>query len=364
MNAFTARELTRTWVETLVPDMPGLVAAHLVGGITTMPDDAPFPATKDVDVHLIFTEGSPALQHAGPIPNMLEVLYEGLIIEAGIKPVSDYASAEQVLGNPEIAHHLMLDPVLYDPEGLLAALQPTVRAEYPERRWVEARIAHERAGFERSFVFREMAKEYYGISGELSMLGYGTTFMTAVLDVAMLQAPRIGGQFAMRLAGRLDALGRFDLHERLLDLFGVWEITREQAEHLLSESAALFDATLATRVTSHPFQHKLHPHMRAYFVDSCAGMIAAGYHQEAVLWMIPFLCAGFDVLRIDGSPEQQAAAREQQLAVQQLLGITGESEMDRRFARSAALYEAFEALARQIAAENAAIRDELARAMA
>ncbi len=353
MDARRAKATTRAWVESLVPEMPGLVAAHLVGGITTMPDDAPFPATKDVDLHLIFAEGSPALEQTGPFLNMLEVLYDGLIIEAGIKPVSDYATAGQVLGNPEIAHHLTLDSVLYDPENWLATLQPAVREEYSQQRWLDARLAHERAGFERSFMFRELAKEYYGISGELSILGYGTTFMTAILDVAELQAPRIGGKFMVRLSGKLDALGRYDLYERLLDLFGVREIGQTQAERLLAEAAELFDTTLAVQKTPHPFQHKLHPHMRAYFVDSCAEMIATGYPRESLTWMLPYFCAGFDVLRIDGSPEQQAAARERQLAFQQLLGINGEADMDRRYAQSAALFEDFETLARQLAASHA-----------
>ena len=339
-------------MKSLTSEMPGLVAAHLVGGITTMPDDAPFPRTKDVDVHLIFAEGSPALQQMGPIPNMLEVLYDGLIIEAGFKPVSDYETPEQVLGNPEIAHHLTLDSVLYDQEGRLAALQAVVRAAYSEHRWVEARLAHERAGFERSLGFQGLARQYYGISGELSILGYGTTFMSAVLDVAMLEAPRVGSKFAMRLAGRLEALGRGDLHERLLTLMGVHDIDRPSVERLLVAGAELFDATLAVRTLPHHFQHKLHPHMRAYFIDSCAEMIDARYHREAMLWMIPYFCAAFDVLRAEGTPAQQAAALVQQTAFEERLGITIQAEMDRRFAQSAALYEEFDTLARRIAVET------------
>jgi hypothetical protein len=362
MNAFTARALARTWVETLPPLMPGLVAAHLVGGITTTADDEPFPLTKDVDIHLIFEVGSPALRTDGMLMNILEVPFEGLIIEAGIRSIEEYLLVDAVLGNPEIAHHLTLDSLLYDPTGRLTALQVAVRRDYAGRRWVEARIEHERQGLERSFGFREMGRALYGISGELNMLGYGCTFSSAVLDVAMLQAPRVGGKFLVRLGGTLERLGHPELFDDMLRLFGIHDINRTQAEQLLADGAELFDTALAVRSTPHPFQHKLHPHMRAYFVDSCAGMIADGHHREAIGWMLPYICSCSDVIKTDGTPEQQAWASDRQLAFQQLLGIVDERSMDQRFAQAEQVHARFFALAEQIAEENPAIHGELARA--
>ncbi len=65
MNVREAKQTARTWVDVNLREWPGLRAAHLVGGITTMPADAPFPAAKDVDLHLILDEGSPALRRMG-----------------------------------------------------------------------------------------------------------------------------------------------------------------------------------------------------------------------------------------------------------------------------------------------------------
>jgi hypothetical protein len=357
MNACTARELARTWVDTLPPQMPGLMAAHLVGGITTMPDDELFPLTKDVDIHLIFELGSPALQTEGMVMNILEVPFEGLIIEAGVRSIEEYQSAEAVLGNPEIAHHLTLDSVLYDPTGYLAALQDAVRRDYHRRSWVSARIEHERQGLERSFGFREMGRSLYGISGELNMLGYGCTFSSAVLDVAMLRAPRVGGKFLVRLGDTLAQLDRCDLFDAMLDMLGVRTLDRMQVEHLLADGAELFDTALAVRTTPHPFQHKLHPHMRAYFVDSCADMIAAGHHREAATWILPYICSCADVIKTDGTTEQRAWATERQLAFQQALGIVDEASMDDRYRQAARVHADFFALAEQIAADNPAIGD-------
>ncbi len=146
MNAHQAKLAARSWVEAQIGGWPGLRAAHFVGGITTMPDEAPFPAHKDVDLHLIFDEGSPAQDGDGPFGTLIEVAHGGVSIEAGVKSVAEYQSAEVVLANPEIAHHLTLDVVVDDRGGLLRELQPEVRREYRRRRWVSARIEHERRG--------------------------------------------------------------------------------------------------------------------------------------------------------------------------------------------------------------------------
>ena len=71
MDVGSAKAIAREWVEANRQDWPDLRAAHLVGGITTMPDDAPFPATKDVDVYLIFADGSPELRAEGPFLNII-----------------------------------------------------------------------------------------------------------------------------------------------------------------------------------------------------------------------------------------------------------------------------------------------------
>lgn len=137
-----------------------------------------YPAYKDVDLHLIFEPGHPALEQHGPFMNILETEYQGVILEAGVKPSSSYQSVEVVVANPEIAHHLTLDCLLYDPQHCLADLQPGVRAEYPRRRWVEARIAYEARGLDQvdTITRRRKSQENGGAmhssAQEVQMLGY------------------------------------------------------------------------------------------------------------------------------------------------------------------------------------------------
>ena len=102
------------------------------------------------------------LSDKGSGPGILEELSNGVPLEARLKSIAEYGSAEAVLGNPEIAHHLTLDSVLYDPDGLLRGLQEQVRRDYPRRRWVLARLEHERRGLARAFAMMPAVREHWG----------------------------------------------------------------------------------------------------------------------------------------------------------------------------------------------------------
>jgi hypothetical protein len=352
MNAKQAKQTATAWVEENIEQWLGLIGAHLVGGITTMPDDAPFPAYKDVDVHLIFTAGSPMLDAPGPFMNILEVPYGGISIEAGIKPVSEYASADAVLGNPEIAHHLTVQSVIYDPGGWLQDLQELVRLDYPRRRWVQARIDYERKGLEGTLALKEMAKGMYGASGEVSLLGFSTTFLGATLCVATLRAPRIGGRMPLRMREILADYDRLDLYDEFLHLMGIADVDPVRATQVLNEGAEAFDRAVAVRRTPHPFQHKLHRHLRPYFVESCQNLIDDGYYREALFWTTPFVMASTDVILVDGTDDEKPIYAAIKAGVLETLGMADEDALDAKFAQARHFYDRFFALADEIVASN------------
>lgn len=306
MNVRQAKQTAGEWVEANVGEWPGFRAAHLVGGITALPDGAPFPASKDVDLHLIFDEGSPALQPRGVFAEIIEVAYGGLPIEAGVKSVADYASPETVLANPEIAYHLTVDSVLVDAAGWLRGLQDSVRRDYRCRRWVLARLEHERNGLAGALGLLPMARDRWGAAGEWNILGYSTTFLAAALSVATLGPPRMGSRMFVHTGELLAEYGRVGLHEEALALLGVARATPERVEALLREGAEAFDLAVGVHRppdSFRPFQHKLHPHLRPYFVDACRGMIDDGHHREALAWIAPFSLAAIDVILVDGPEE-------------------------------------------------------------
>ena len=357
VTAARARNAARRWVRTMVDQWPGLRAAHLVGGITTMPDNAPFPAHKDVDVHLIFDEDSALPPSASPWMNILEVSYDGFSIEAGVKPVAEYRSAEAVLANPEIAHHLTVDSVLYDPTGLLRVLQGRVRREYARRRWVLSRIDHERYGLARAFGLRSIAAEEHGASGEVNILGYSTTFITATLCVATLNPPRMGSGVFLRMRELLTVYGQLDLYEAVLALLGIGRIGPERVEQLLAEATEGFDVALECTKTPGPFQHKLQRHLRPYLVESCRSMLAQGHHREALSWVLPYHLATADVILADGPESERSRFAERQTALLRDLGLDTAEARAAAYAEAARLSDLAFALAEEIVERHPGVVD-------
>jgi hypothetical protein len=337
MNAGEARAVAARWLEANRERWPELRAAHLVGGVTSMLDDEPFPASKDLDLHLVLDAGSPLLEQMGPIQNLIEEEFEGLAIEAGPKSIDDYSAAGVVLANPEIAHHLTTDCILYDPAGLLAGLQPEVRRRYADRKWVEARVNREREGFEAALAMRPMGAAMYGASAEANLLGYAHTYLTAAMDVANLRPPQIGGRSFARLRQSLARAERLDLYDRLLAILGLAGMSPERASRLVDEAAELFDVAVVSRKTPHPFQHKFHAHLRPYVVDACREMIAEGNHREAAGWATPFLLSAADIIGVDGPNEARERAAGLQRALLEDLGLATADALDRRYEAMAAL---------------------------
>jgi hypothetical protein len=350
MNAGEVRHRARGWVESNRGRWPGLRAAHLVGSITTTPDDAPFPAYRDVDMHLIFDEGSSMLEAPGPFLNVIEVPYQGLLVEAGIKSIREYESAEAVLANPEIAHHLTVDSVLYDPSGLLGRLQDPVRREFRCRRWVDTRVEHERNGLRGALALLPMARATWGAAGEVNILGYSFTFVGALFAVAALKSPSTGSRFLLRMRETLAEYDHLDLYDEVLEVLGLRDAGPARTAQLLHEGTEAFDLAVQVRHSPHPFQHKLHEHLRPYFVDSCQSLLDEGYHREALGWVLPFYTAATDVVLADGPEEVKERFAERYAGFLEDLGMDTAASRAARFDRANRLYERCFALASEITA--------------
>jgi hypothetical protein len=355
MNVRQAKATARAWVEANAPAWPGLRAAHLVGGITSLPDEAPFPATKDVDLHLIVDEASATLEADGPGPNLLEVTYGGLAIEAGVKSETDYASAEVVLANPEIAYHLIVDSVLFDPTGWLRSLQEPVRRNYRRRRWVQARLAYERQGFAGALDLLRSVSATWGASGEVNILGYTTTFLAASLAVARVCPPRLGVHVLIHLRQHLAAQGRLDVHEEVLSLLGVRDVSPQRVEEWLHHGAEAFDLALKLRHRPHPFlpgEHKLHSHLRPYVVDANRDMIAQGYHREVLPWIAALALATTDLILFAGPQDVRPRFAAQRAELLRELGFDSEAARTTKREQLPRIGERVFALAEEIVSVN------------
>lgn len=365
-TAGRAREAARAWIVERVQagDWPELRAAHLVGGITALEPDAPFPAGKDVDLHLIFSDDSPMLAHAHLGFAILEEPFAGYALEAGLKSRHEYRSAATVLANPEIAYHLTVDSILYDPEGLLHSLQPKIRRDYARRSWVLARLEHERRGLAGAHQMRDQAREMWGASGEVNLLGYSVTFVTAAVQVAALQPPRIGARVFLHFREALAEQGRLDLYESFLDALGLTRISQVDVERFLREASAAFDQLVVIREARPglndefgPFQHKLHGHLRAYLVETCCDLLAEGYPREAMGWVVPYHLATADQLLVHGPEAERPAVAARQMALLRALGLETDAERDAAVERVQQIAGRIFALAEEVIARHPGIRE-------
>jgi hypothetical protein len=357
MKTSDAKRAAARWVEANAAGWPGLRAAHVVGGVTSMADDAPFPADKDVDLHLVFAEGSPELEEDEPFAGVLEAVHAGVPIEAGVKSVADYRSPEAVLANPEIAHHLLGESIVHDPTGLLAGLQEEVRREYPRRRWVRARLDHERNGLAGAFALLPMARQAYGASGEVNLFGYTTTFASAALQVATLGPPRMGSRTFVRLWEALAAEGRRDLYEELVGVLGFSRVGPKRVEQVVREAAEAFDLAVQVHHAPGPFRHKLRRHLRPYLIDSCLAMLAEGHHREALAWATAVHLAAGDVLLDDGPEGDKPLFAFRQARLLKDLGLETAAARAQAVAALGRVHDRIFALADDIAARHPAIVD-------
>jgi hypothetical protein len=101
----------------------------------------------------------------------------------------------------------------------------------------------------------------------------------------------------------------------------------------------------------------LHRHLRSYFVEVCRGMLAEGYHREALCWIQPFCTSSCDVILTDGPDAEKPRFAERQTRFLTRFGSESDAARERRFARAHRLYDRIFALAEEIAAGHPGIVD-------
>lgn len=356
------KSLVRDWVTQQALQWPELWAAHLTGGITALEDDDIFPAEKDVDLHLIFPDQS-AVLHTDAMP-LLETQFAGLAIEAGLKPMTWYRSPQAVLGNPEIAYHLTRDVILFDPGGHLLALLPEVRRRYAEPDFVRERIAWERRGQDGAFRLYEQVEQTAGPATALNLMGYTVTFAAAAMSVSTLQPPRQGGRVFLHLRQGLAQADRLDLHEEVLQALGLASFDAPTTQYFLREATEQFDMAVKLRESGRwpestfgPFRHKLHRHLRPYFVRTCQDLLHGGWPREAMGWVLPYHLATSDALLAASPASEHDWLRQRQRNLQHVLGMESRAQRENAVARLRAVYSQIFAVANELARVTAATED-------
>jgi hypothetical protein len=202
-----------------------------------------------------------------------------------------------------------------------------------------------------------MVRQHGDLSGAYGLLAYPFIFVAAALWVAALRPPRLGSHLLVHLRGLLEEFGRAPLYEEILDLLNPRTVTPARVEALFAEGVEAFDLAVRVRRTPHPFQHKLYPHLRPYFVASCRDMLAAGQHREALAWVTAYILSCGDVMLADGPAELKPHYKARQEAFLAEMGYTSIAAAEARADRARTLQAACFALADTVMSTHPGIRD-------
>ncbi len=269
-----AIELAREWVETEGSQTPGFCGAHLMGSLNRMPKDAPLPTFSDVDFNILSRE----VKHR----ETRDLPYGGLLLEYGIWPIEDYESPETILANPELASNLAVQSILADPMGVLGDLQHVVAQDYCRRRWVQARCQWEKTRVLQSLDALSQSQSPIDV---VLHLNWAAIHLAGLVAITQLKPPT-HRRCLVLMYDLLCTRNRLNSLEQTLCMLGYADLAKAEVESVLREIAAAFDKAIEVKRTPSPYDFKLHPHVRPYFIQGSQQIIDEGHHREAMIWIM------------------------------------------------------------------------------
>jgi hypothetical protein len=301
-------EIAKDWVEDKALSAPGFYGAYLAGSVCRLEGKAPFPGHRDVDIYVLLRDSGRILTPK------VKRSYKGILVDGEFHSLSAYRSPDAVLSSPEIAPNLAAGMILSDPTGLLSKLRSIVESEYMNRRWVQARCA-----WERQMVMDHLAQIKPG-GTSIDMLGHMVWVvlgLAGLIAVANLEPPTV--RRCLVLARELlQAQGRPELHEAILEAWGSAHLTRSDVESCLQACVAAFD--VAVRVMRTP-TYGVHPDVRSSLVEGAREMVDRGHHREATFWIVMMHNLSNRVVKRDAEGKDRARSQAGLRRVLEELGL-------------------------------------------
>lgn len=234
-----ARAVARQWVMEEAGAIPGFAGAFVHGSANWLADDAPLPATSDLDVMVVLENGEPPRKPG-------KFVHRGVLLDAAYLPGAQLGAVVEVLGQYHLAGSFHAASVIADPTGRLTDLQRAVARDYARRAWVRRRCEHARDKVRTGFALREADPDPNQVTAWL----FPTGITTHVLLAAGLRNPTVRTRY-LAVRELLAEYGEPDCYDDLLRLLGCAAMSQTRAERHLAALAEAFDA--AARVIATPF---------------------------------------------------------------------------------------------------------------
>ncbi len=328
----------QNWLDRTSSRFPDFVGAFLFGGIVHLPDEAAFPAYRDVDMIVV-------LDQPGKVElTNLELLVEGIMVEVGFNRIETISSPEAILVNPELATNFSVAKILADPSGILQPLQNKVRNAFSQRKWVLARCESE---LKNAYDAISLIETSATLFEKMINLWNVISRLTGLVALACLQPPTHRRSLIVSKE-ILDHLRRADLHEQILKLWGSADLTRSEVQTLLDRSILVFDLAVVVHKTPVPVDFKLKPHLRPYFLDASQEMIDEGHYREATFWIALPAIIGSLAIMADGTEGDKIIADALARDFYNCHGITSTVDIDARVPPARSLAKTLDDFTREI----------------
>ncbi len=315
MRVGTARAVAADWVRRYATHEPGFQGAYFSGSTIGMADEAELPRASDVDVMLVTAAAKPPRKPG-------KFLYRNALIEVTYLSSHQLASADEVLASVHLAGSFRTDTIIADPTGHLRTLYTQVSRQFAERVWVRRRCQHARQAVEGFLRSIDTTAPWHE---QVSAWLFGTGVTTFVPLLAALRNPTVRLRY---LAARevLAAYGHTALYEELLTLLGCINVTPARVNQHVDELALTFDAADAVARTPYRFRSDISAAARPIAIDGGRDLIRAGYHREAVFWIVATFARAHTILTVD-APELQRAHAPAFEAVLADLGVQSSDDL-------------------------------------
>lgn len=323
-----ARAIARDWVRER--SWSDLIGAFLTGSAAVGPGDRELAPNSDVD--LILVTAGEASSKIGKRWHAMDGSGSGVLLDVSSLSVDDL-DVESIAGTSYLAPFFTAEVIIDDPTGQLAALSEQVRPLVHQPAWVRRRVAEVRTkiihGLDADDPTAPLAMQTLGWVFPASLptvmllvaAGRPPTVRTRYLRCRELLTSSTGAWEWLRRPGS-SLRAPLELYERLLEVLGCRHATPEAVRHHLAALAETLRVTVAHARTPYPFSSDLRPGTWHLVLDGSTELVEAGWHREAVWYLLVTYARCLLVLAAD-APHDLAAEHEQRLtaAVEELIGF-------------------------------------------
>lgn len=262
-DAFTQAS---AWIN--ASDLP--IRSAFIGGSIAYADPAStYDPTSDVDCYLV-VEGDP------PEGKIGKTTVNGVLLDVSWLPWEQLQSAES---HAVLASLMHFGKIVRDDDGALSRLQGEISSRFAEANSIRIRLDDMRGRIRN------------GLGGDSSHLAQPEQVMNWLFPATLAtHIPLVAACAPLTVRKRFVAAERVmepRAYETLLSLYGFDDVTRDQAQSWLEDTAVLFDhAALLANDSSRFWAGDVKADARTIAIGGSQELVDANLHREALYWII------------------------------------------------------------------------------